>query len=97
MCVALGVSGAAVSAQQDVSEVVRTALTTNPDVTEARNRWLARREEVRQAEGGYYPTVDVNAGFGYEYTDSPSTRAVVGGSTLFPYTTLFRSDRKSVV
>lgn len=80
MCVALGVSGAAVSAQQDVSEVVRTALTTNPDVTEARNRWLARREEVRQAEGGYYPTVDVNAGFGYEYTDSPSTRAVVGGS-----------------
>jgi adhesin transport system outer membrane protein len=54
---------------------VRDALNDNPDVAEARNQWLARREEIREAEGGFLPSVDLNAGIGYEYTDSPSTRA----------------------
>ncbi len=61
--------------------VIRDTLSSNPDVAEARDRWLARREEVRQAEGGFLPTVDLNAGIGYEYTDSPSTRAREDGST----------------
>jgi len=60
----------------ELADVVRETLSSNPDVAEARNRWLARQEEVREAEGGYLPTVDLNAGIGYEYTDSPSTRAV---------------------
>ena len=58
-----------------LAEVVREALASNPDVAEARDRWLARQAEVRQAEGGLYPTVDLNAGIGFEYTDSPATRA----------------------
>lgn len=57
-----------------IYDIVAQALTFNPDVAEARNRWLARTEEVRQAEGGFLPTLDLNAGIGYEYTDSPSTR-----------------------
>jgi adhesin transport system outer membrane protein len=61
--------------EDDLAGVVGTALSTNPDVAEARERWRARREEVREAEGGYLPSVDLNAGYGYEYTDSPSTRA----------------------
>ena len=59
----------------DLAAVAGQALATNPDVAEARNQWLARREEVREAEGGYYPSVDLNAGIGYQYTDNPSTRA----------------------
>ena len=59
----------------DLAGVVRETLSTNPDVAEARDRWLARREEVRAAEGGFLPSLDLNAGIGYEYTDSPSTRA----------------------
>lgn len=66
-------SGGLVAAQ-DLNTVVREALTNSPDVAEVRNQWLARREEVRQAQGGYYPSVDLNAGIGYEYTDSPTTR-----------------------
>jgi len=61
---------------ESLGDVVRDALNDNPDVAEARNQWLARREEVRAAEGGFLPNVDLNAGIGYEYTDSPSTRAV---------------------
>jgi len=60
---------------ESLGDVVRDALNDNPDVAEARNQWLARREEVRAAEGGFLPNVDLNAGIGYEYTDSPSTRA----------------------
>ncbi|WP_164513189.1 TolC family outer membrane protein [Thiosocius teredinicola] len=74
MCVLVGWSSA--QAQQGaLTDVVRSALTTNPDVAEARNQWLARREEVRQAEGGYLPSIDLNAGFGHEHTDNPTTRA----------------------
>lgn len=60
---------------RDLGSVVGAALSSNPDVLEARNRWRARREEIRQAEGGFLPSVDLNAGIGYESTDSPGTRA----------------------
>jgi adhesin transport system outer membrane protein len=68
-------AGTACAGDSDLAEVVRETLSTNPDVAEARDRWLARREEVRAAEGGFLPSLDLNAGIGYEYTDSPSTRA----------------------
>lgn len=71
----LAFAGSAFGQDKGLGEAVHEALAGNPDVAEARNRWLARRAEVRQAEGGYYPTVDLNAGIGYEHTDSPGTRA----------------------
>lgn len=77
---ALALLLAGASSAQDLVQAVELALETNPDVAEARDQWLARREEVRQAEGGYLPSVDLNAGIGYEYTDTPSTRAGNGGS-----------------
>ena len=72
--VTLVATGPAQAAGGDLAGVVRETLSTNPDVAEARDRWLARREEVRAAEGGFLPSLDINAGIGYEYTDSPSTR-----------------------
>jgi adhesin transport system outer membrane protein len=65
----------ALAAPASLVDVVSAALATNPDIAEARNAWLARREQVDQAEAGYRPEVDLNAGIGYEYTDSPGTRA----------------------
>lgn len=70
----LAVSSAS-AGTDDMASVVGVALSSNPDVSEARHRWAARRDEVRQAEGGFLPSVDLNAGIGYEYTDSPGTRA----------------------
>ncbi len=81
LLVAIGFAAAPAYARDiGLSEVVREALTSNPDVTEARNQWMARREEVRQAQGGFLPSVDLNAGIGYEKTDSPTTRAARGES-----------------
>ena len=70
----LAVTGPVLATGSDLGDVIRDTLSTNPDVAEARDRWLARREEVRAAEGGFLPSLDLNAGIGYEYTDSPSTR-----------------------
>jgi adhesin transport system outer membrane protein len=30
---------------------------------------------IDQARAGYYPTLDINGGYGFEYSDNPSTRA----------------------
>lgn len=70
----IGAVSVAAAQDKDLQSVVRTALASNPDIDEARDQWLARREEAKQAEGGFRPSVDLNAGIGYEYTDSPSTR-----------------------
>lgn len=75
LAVTLGLVPSAQAEGPGIYDIVAQALTTNPDVAEARNRWLARTEEVRQAEGAFLPSLDLNAGIGYEYTDSPSTRA----------------------
>lgn len=79
---ALLAAGTAVAHAQDtdLAAVAREALSSNPDVAEARDQWLSRREEVREAEGGYLPSVDLNAGIGYEYTDDPGTRVANSGS-----------------
>jgi adhesin transport system outer membrane protein len=55
-------------------DAVQTALASNPDVLEVAHARLARLEELQQARGGYYPSVDLTAGYGYEYTDDPGTR-----------------------
>jgi len=67
-------NGAGEVGAETLAQAVQDALTSNPDVLEARSRWQARTEELRQAEAGYRPTIDLNAGIGPEYTDRPATR-----------------------
>ena len=59
---------------QPLAEVVAQTLASNPDVAEARSLLQARQEEVERARAGFRPSVDLSAGYGYEYTDSPATR-----------------------
>jgi adhesin transport system outer membrane protein len=65
---------------QGLADTVREALRNSPDIAEARNRWLARTEEIREAQGGYRPSIDLDAGIGYESTNSPGTRAAGRGT-----------------
>ncbi len=57
-----------------LNAVISRAMVQDPDVREVANRRLSRMGEIQQAEAGYLPTIDMNAGFGAEYTDSPGTR-----------------------
>lgn len=59
---------------QTLEQAVAHTLDTNPDLQVAFNRFKAREEQVNQAFAGYLPTVDLTGGYGYEQTDSPSTR-----------------------
>lgn len=57
-----------------LEEVVTQGLSDNPDVQRAINSRNAVYQEVKQAESGYKPQVEVTAGYGYEWTNSPSSR-----------------------
>ncbi|MGL4448602.1 MAG: TolC family outer membrane protein [Shewanella sp.] len=59
---------------QTLEQAVAQTLDTNPDLRVAFNRFKAREEQVNQAIAGYMPTVDISGGYGYEQTNSVSTR-----------------------
>ncbi|MCL1144124.1 TolC family outer membrane protein [Shewanella gaetbuli] len=62
---------------QTLEQAVAHTLDTNPELKIVFNRFKAREEQVNQAISGYMPTVDISAGYGWEQTDSPSTRRKV--------------------
>ncbi|MDC9725863.1 MAG: TolC family outer membrane protein [Gammaproteobacteria bacterium] len=57
-----------------LEEAVGTTIKTNPDVLAAGNERNAVSKEIAQARAGYFPTIDLAVGTGYESTDSPTTR-----------------------
>ncbi|GHA11552.1 TolC family outer membrane protein [Oceanisphaera arctica] len=59
---------------QTLEEAVTQTLITHPKVKEAFHLYQSRQYEQDEAFSGYLPTLDANAGIGYEYTDSPGTR-----------------------
>ncbi|MFB2829353.1 TolC family protein, partial [Aeromonas jandaei] len=77
--VAMLVSGVsmlpALGQAQTLEESVGQALATHPKIKEAFDLYQARLYQHDGAKGGYYPTIDLRGGIGYEKTDSPTTRA----------------------
>ena len=55
-------------------QATEQAVTTNPEILEQLNQKLSRDAEIRQAESGYYPSIDVIAGYGTETSDNNATR-----------------------
>lgn len=56
------------AAAQSLEEAVAAALDSHPDVREAFTRYKTREAEVKIARAGYLPSLDANAGYGYEKT-----------------------------
>jgi len=65
------------ASSQTLEQAVAHTLDTNPELKIVFNRFKAREEQVNQAKAGYMPTVDINAGYGWEQNDSPSSRRKV--------------------
>lgn len=65
---------------ETLQEAVNATIKTNPDVLAASSERQAVNEEIAQARAGYFPTVDLALGTGWEETDSPGTRALGSGS-----------------
>lgn len=73
---AFGISAAQAATLQ---EAITATISTNPDVRAAANERNAVAEEIKQVEAGYYPTIDLGIGTGWELTNSPTTRAAGKG------------------
>ncbi|SIS80249.1 TolC family outer membrane protein [Neptunomonas antarctica] len=54
-------------------DVVTQAVLSSPEVKRSMDARNAIYEEVRQAQGGFYPTIDIAAGAGYEWTKNTTT------------------------
>ncbi|MFT7235867.1 MAG: adhesin transport system outer membrane protein, partial [Methylophagaceae bacterium] len=57
-----------------LQEAIDTTINTHPDVLAAGSERNAVSEEVNQAEAGYYPTLDLTIGTGWEQSDNNQTR-----------------------
>ncbi len=69
----------------DLREAVQAALNTNPDIRQAIHNKEATREERRQGEGRYYPTVSVETSSGVRSLRNPSRRRIgLDNDTLYP-------------
>ena len=62
-----------------ISEAVNQTIRSNPDILIDANRKLSIDQAVKQAEGGYYPKIDFNAGYGTEWSKNITTRPKSGG------------------
>jgi adhesin transport system outer membrane protein len=68
---------------QSLEQVVAYSLDTDPEIRVAYTQFKVLEKLVEQAEAGYFPTIDLTGGIGYEYTDSPGTRGLnANGITL---------------
>lgn len=60
---------------ETLQEVVDYTIHNSPDVRATASDRRAVEQEIDQARAGYFPRIDIDAGYGFEHTDSPSTRA----------------------
>lgn len=63
-----------------LQESVQHTNNTNPDILQSVNNRRAVGQEIGQARAGYFPTVDLNLGVGWERSSNPTTRARGEGS-----------------
>ena len=79
--VSVGIAGAQDGADNKIDtlqEAIAVGLETNPETGVVENNRRATDEELRQAQALWYPSVDLSADTGYEWTEDPNTRAGTG-------------------
>lgn len=81
---AFAVAGQGSGHADGISDAVRAALQTNPDVGLTAENRRAVRYELKQAEARYLPTVDFRAAAGPEYTRDNTTKNRSGGAERMP-------------
>ncbi|NBA97799.1 TolC family outer membrane protein [Pseudomonas sp. R5(2019)] len=60
----------------NLTEAIQSTIANHPELQSTFNNRLSADEDVKVARGGYYPSVDLTAGYGRERSDNPTTRAL---------------------
>lgn len=55
---------------QFLEQAIATALATNPNIQSTYNEFISQKETSRSSAGKYLPSVDLEAGVGYEDYDN---------------------------
>ena len=72
--------GLSVASAENLQEVVDYTVHNSPDVRATAADRRAVEQEIGQARAGYYPRIDLDAGYGFEHKNSPGTRLRGDGS-----------------
>jgi len=79
----VGTVGAPISSAQTLQEAIQQTINENPEIQSEKSERLAVEHEISQAKAGYFPTIDVNAGIGWEQSTNPTTRSRGDGTVSF--------------
>jgi adhesin transport system outer membrane protein len=66
---------------QTLKEAVQRAMSYHPEVLLNRAQTSSARQGVTEAQGAYYPKLDINSAYGSEWTQSPFTKDLVGDNS----------------
>lgn len=90
ICIGLLLAKGAVA--ETLQNAILTSLHTNPNVLAAEKDSCAITQAVRGAKGGYLPTLDANAGYGVQHTESPFVLQDTPSANSLGDTTLTRRE-----
>ncbi len=87
---ALGVSSLIVSctfsplsSAQSLQQAIQQTIDENPEIQSAKSERSAVEHEINQAKAGYFPTIDIAAGIGWEQSTNPTTRGRGDGTVSY--------------
>jgi adhesin transport system outer membrane protein len=66
--------GCAQAQAMSLTQAIQNTIDNHPEIRSNVNNRLSADEDVKFAKGGYRPVVDLNAAYGRQHTDSPTTR-----------------------
>lgn len=67
---------------QTLQEAIQQTITSHPEILQNFAQAAAAQQSIAEAEGAYYPSIDINAGYGREMTESPITQDLEGDSKI---------------
>jgi adhesin transport system outer membrane protein len=66
-----------------MQEAIQRTVDENPEIQSSKSERSAVEQEIDQAKAGYFPTVDLAAGIGWEQSTNPTTRARGDGTVSY--------------
>lgn len=62
------------AAAETLNEAVQKTIKENPDLQSFKDERLATEEQIGQARASFFPTIDLQGGYGFEQSNNPTTR-----------------------